>query len=164
MRNSPTETKAMKLGRGAVFLFSILLGMSTHAGDRSIVKIVDIDRAKLDAAELTALSDLPFMKITDGENPSAGVTEDFKSEDGKFIVEQAAYSELSLTIVSTAEAWPVDEFMYILEGQVEITNLDGTSKVYGPGDAFVMPRGFRGTWRQLSPLKKIAVSYSAGAE
>ena len=44
--------------------------------------------------------------------------------------------------------WPVDEFMYFLEGQVEITNEDGSSRIYGPGDAIVMPKGFNGIWRQ----------------
>ncbi len=49
--------------------------------------------------------------------------------------------------------------MYFLEGQVEITNEDGSSKIYGPGDALVMPKGFNGTWRQLGPIKKINISY-----
>ena len=41
-----------------------------------------------------------------------------------------------------------------------IADEEGHSRVYGPGDAFVMPKGFKGTWRQLSPIKKIAVAYT----
>ncbi|MNE77536.1 hypothetical protein D3C80_1738570 [compost metagenome] len=50
--------------------------------------------------------------------------------------------------------------MYIIEGQLEISDEKGNSKVYGPGDAFVMPKGFSGTWRQLSKIKKMTVNYA----
>ena len=65
------------------------------------------------------------------------------------------YSKITLRLSD----WPVDEFMYFLEGQVEITNEDGSSKIYGAGDAIVMPKGFNGIWRQLTPIKKINISY-----
>ena len=45
---------------------------------------------------------------------------------------------------------------------LEIKEEEGESKIYGPGDAIFMPKGFNGTWRQLSPIKKIYVSHSAG--
>jgi uncharacterized cupin superfamily protein len=60
--------------------------------------------------------------------------------------------------------WPVDEFMFIVEGQVEITDASGHSRIYGPGDALVMPRGFTGTWRQLSDIRKMQVSYTPVVE
>ena len=95
------------------------------------------------------------MEVIDGDNPEAGSLKSYKSNDGKFNAGLSHYSKMTLRL----KDWPQDEFMYFLEGQVEITNEDGSSKVYGPGDAIVMPKGFSGTWRQLSTIKKIHVSY-----
>jgi len=51
----------------------------------------------------------------------------------------------------------MDEFIYIIEGQVEMIDTNNNSKIYGPGDMFLIPKGFQGTWRQLALIKKITV-------
>lgn len=117
--------------------------------------IVQLDPSQLGTVELSTVTDYPFMKVIAGDNPVAGGLTGFQSSDGKFEVGFYHGSEVTLRISN----WPVNEFMYFLEGQVEITNEDGSSKIYGPGDALVMPKGFNGTWRQLSPIKKINISY-----
>ena len=117
--------------------------------------IVDLDPSELETVELSAVTDAPFMKAVAGENPVAGGLTSYQSSNGKLSVGFYHGSEVTLRI----SGWPVDEFMYFLEGKVEITNEDGSSKLYGPGDALVMPKGFKGTWRQLGPIKKINVSY-----
>ena len=43
--------------------------------------------------------------------------------------------------------YPCDEFMLVLEGHVIVEN-DHFSQRYNAGDAFLIPRGFRGYWRQ----------------
>ena len=95
------------------------------------------------------------MKVIDGDNPKHGGLSSFTSADGRLQVGLARYSTVTLQLTD----WYAHEFMYFLEGQVEITDEDGSSKIYGPGDAIVMPKGFNGTWRQLSTIKKIHVSY-----
>ena len=75
--------------------------------------------------------------------------------DGKLDV--GIYHGLKVTL--RINGWPVDEVMVFLEGQVEIINEDSTSKIYGPGDMLVMPKGFVGIWRQLGPIKKANISY-----
>lgn len=54
------------------------------------------------------------------------------------------------------ENYPCDEFMYVLEGSVTLENND-FSETYGKGDAFLLPRGFRGFWRQTVPMLKYYV-------
>jgi len=117
--------------------------------------IVDLEPGELETVELSAVTDNPIMKVVAGDNPVAGGLTSYQSSNGKFEVGFYHGSEVKLRISN----WPVHEFMYFLEGQVEITNEDGSSKIYGPGDALVMPKGFNGTWRQLGPIKKINVSY-----
>jgi uncharacterized cupin superfamily protein len=39
---------------------------------------------------------------------------------------------------------------------------DGTAREFGPGDAWVIPSGWRGTWETLEPARKHYVIYEAG--
>lgn len=118
-------------------------------------KITQLNLADLEAVELSAVEDYPFMQVIAGDKPVASGLSSFQSSDGKLDVGFYYGSEVTLRI----NGWPVDEVMVFLEGQVEITDEDGESKVYGPGDMLVMPKGFVGTWRQLGPIKKLNVSY-----
>ncbi len=53
------------------------------------------------------------------------------------------------------------EIAFILEGEVEVTEDDGTVHRVGPGDLLITPRGTRATWHSLSPVKKLWVIYKA---
>ncbi|MEQ8602108.1 MAG: cupin domain-containing protein [Marivibrio sp.] len=52
------------------------------------------------------------------------------------------------------ESYPVDEFMVLIEGTVALDYPDGASQVFGPGAAFLLPKGFRGVWRQEERVVK----------
>ena len=54
------------------------------------------------------------------------------------------------------ESYPCDEFMVVLEGSVTLET-DSFSETYRKGDAFLLPRGFRGIWRQNEPMLKYYV-------
>ena len=120
-------------------------------------KITQLNPADLEAVELSALEDYPFMQVITGNKPVARGVTSFQSSDGKLGVGFYHGSDVILQI----NGWPVDEVMVFLEGQVEIINQDGSSKIFGPGEMLVMPKGFIGTWRQLGPIKKLNVSYQA---
>jgi uncharacterized cupin superfamily protein len=47
------------------------------------------------------------------------------------------------------------EIAYILEGRVEVTDDDGEVHVAGPGDILVTPKGSKGYWKNLTPVKKV---------
>ncbi len=51
--------------------------------------------------------------------------------------------------------YPVDEFMYLLEGTLRIGLPDGTDVVVGRGQAFVIPKGFVCQWKQAGYVRKI---------
>lgn len=48
-----------------------------------------------------------------------------------------------------------DELCHILEGTVRLTDTDGMAKTFGPGDSFVVAAGFKGTWENLTPVRKV---------
>jgi len=57
------------------------------------------------------------------------------------------------------------EIAYIIEGEVEITEEDGEVHVAGAGDIVVTPKGSKGFWKNLSPVKKVWGIYEeAGAD
>ncbi|MFL2811232.1 MAG: cupin domain-containing protein [Paracoccaceae bacterium] len=118
-------------------------------------KIMQLNPHDLEAVKLSAVEDRPFMQVIASDKPVAGGMSSFQSSDGKLDVGFYHGSEVTLQI----NGWPVDEVMIFLEGQVEITNQDGLSRIYGPGEMLVMPKGFIGTWRQIGSIKKLNVSY-----
>lgn len=50
--------------------------------------------------------------------------------------------------------WPYDEFCVLLAGRVVITPQDGQAREYRQGDAFVIPKGFTGTWDVQETIRK----------
>ena len=46
------------------------------------------------------------------------------------------------------------EFCHLLEGKVVLTSDAGREWRFGPGDAWVIPAGFSGTWETLEPARK----------
>lgn len=49
----------------------------------------------------------------------------------------------------------------ILEGPVRIADLDSNAIEFGAGSTFVLPAGFKGTWKTLEPMKKIYVIWQS---
>lgn len=117
--------------------------------------VIDISPDAPPDLALKPVQDYPFMQVMAGDKPVYGSREDFVSRDRKLRVDYSQYSTMTLKLVD----WPADEFMFFVEGQVEITDAQGLGKIYGPGDMILMPKGFSGTWRQLSPIRKISVTY-----
>ncbi len=59
---------------------------------------------------------------------------------------------------------PYHEVAYIIEGELEITDDDGDVHAAGPGDIVITPKGSKGYWKNLTPVKKVWGIYEeAGA-
>lgn len=59
------------------------------------------------------------------------------------------------------EAAPYDEFVYLLEGRIDVIDDQGAVESYAAGDSFVMPRGCRCTWDVKEPVRKLYVVLTA---
>lgn len=55
------------------------------------------------------------------------------------------------------ESAPYDEFVYLLEGRIDIIDDAGNVESYKAGDSFVMPRGCKCTWDVKEPVRKLYV-------
>jgi uncharacterized cupin superfamily protein len=51
--------------------------------------------------------------------------------------------------------YPVDEFMLLLEGQVEMVMPGGAQVIIKPGEAFVIPKGLDCQWKMPDTVRKI---------
>ena len=61
------------------------------------------------------------------------------------------------------EAAPYDEFVYLLQGRIDVIDDEGGVESYRAGDSFVMPRGCKCTWDVKEPVRKLYVVLTATA-
>ena len=62
--------------------------------------------------------------------------------------------------VLVPDNYPNDEYCRVLEGTLTITNADGSTADFGPGDSFVIPKGWSGRWHMKTRFKKQFVAYA----
>ncbi len=60
-------------------------------------------------------------------------------------------------------AYTEEEYCQILAGHSIITDAQGSAVTVTPGDSFVIPKGFTGTWEVVELTRKIYVIYEAQA-
>ena len=73
--------------------------------------------------------------------------------------------ELSVVVVESTPALTshrdkplgYDEFVLVLNGKLVLTEPDGTVHEFTPGQAFVVPKGYRGTWEQFGDYRELAI-------
>lgn len=134
-------------------LMTSITSACAHASE-SHPSVVSVDVVPLATAKPNPVPEDQAMTISDGKGATAKEAYVYQSTDQKFVVGVASYEPITLEI----DGWPYDEYMLILSGKLEVVDADG-SHFYGPGQGFVMPKGFKGTWRVIEPIEKVAVAY-----
>jgi hypothetical protein len=84
----------------------------------------------------------------------------YRSADRKFTV---ALWESGPGVLKT-DAYPHDEYCLVLAGHLIITNRSGRREEFGPGDTFVIPKGWAGTWNMTTRFKKQYVAFAEAQE
>jgi uncharacterized cupin superfamily protein len=100
---------------------------------------------------------LPAEKLIAG-NPKQTAWQQYADASGKLFA-GAWHSEVGKWRVSYTE----EEYCQVLQGVSIITDGSGHSVTVRPGDRFVIPSGFVGTWEVVEPTKKLYVIYEPGA-
>jgi hypothetical protein len=151
------QVSAQTVCRTLVLGVGLLLG-TAYADDATPAPAPAMIRVQRDLTRTApqAVTDISIWKVVAGNHPEGRNLVAFASSEGKFIVEVASYDKMELML----KDWPVDEFMYFLEGTVEITDSAGMTQRVTTGDTIVLPKGFNGRWKELTPIKKISVFYS----
>jgi uncharacterized cupin superfamily protein len=71
---------------------------------------------------------------------------------------QVAFWESKAGVLKT-DNYPMDEFIYVLEGHLVTTDANGTRREFRAGDTFILPKGWAGTWDMKTDFKKMLVNY-----
>jgi uncharacterized cupin superfamily protein len=95
-------------------------------------------------------------KLLEG-NPKQSVWMKYTDSTNRFFVGTWS-SEVGKWKISYTE----EEYCELLEGRSVIADAAGNSVTVSTGDAFVIPRGFVGTWEVVLPTRKKFVIYEAG--
>ncbi len=112
------------------------------------------------ASQLTELEDwgpltLPLAQPLEGEMATRGITQ-WASEDGR--IETGTWEcEPGLS------RWEFEgngEFIHLLSGSIEVTPDGGETVTLGPGDSMTFPKGWTGTWRITSTMRKVYTVFS----
>jgi uncharacterized cupin superfamily protein len=56
------------------------------------------------------------------------------------------------------EPWPYIEICVIKMGRVAVADNDGCRREFGPGDSFIVPKGFVGEWVTLETATKVFIA------
>ena len=97
------------------------------------------------------ISTLPAAKLLSG-NPVQRVWNAYADPDGRFFAGHWESEPGKWSIRYTEQ-----EYCEILAGRSVITDAAGAATEVGPGDRFVIPAGFEGTWEVLETTRKIYV-------
>jgi uncharacterized cupin superfamily protein len=90
--------------------------------------------------------------------PRTLVVNRYEEPSGQFFA-----GDWSSTVGKWHVAYSEHEFCHLLEGKVVLTSDTGSQWHFGPGDAWVIPAGFSGTWETLEPARKrYAIFEAAG--
>jgi uncharacterized cupin superfamily protein len=79
-------------------------------------------------------------------------------KSGVYAGNKVAFWESEAGVLKSSN-YPMDEFIYVLEGIVVTTDADGTRREFRAGDTFVLPKGWVGTWDMKTHFKKIIVNF-----
>ncbi len=99
---------------------------------------------------------LPPAKRVAG-NPLQTVRLQYTDPSGRFLV-----GEWSSEPGCWRVAYTEEEYCRMIEGTCVITDAAGHAVTVRAGDAFVVPRGFTGTWEVVEPARKSFVIYEPG--
>ena len=109
-----------------------------------------------DDAISQAVHTIPFDPAAQGDAGARVTTKLWYSDpDGAFRsgfwAAQPGKAEISYT---------KDELCMLLEGVVRLTATDGAVATYRAGDTFIIPKGFKGTWETVEPVRKFFATYA----
>lgn len=107
-----------------------------------------------DSLKLEPCSVVPPEAVIDGSPQEQGAVV-LESKDGKMVIgiwESTPYAE-------AFDDYPGDEFCQVLSGKVTLTDDAGNSKTFEAGDSYVLPKGFKGTFRVVETMRKYYALY-----
>lgn len=100
--------------------------------------------------------------------PGVGLDEDHELGRGHFYYRSQRDPRVSAGVfleeplATGLEAWPFSELVYLLDGELTLTDAGGRRETFVAGDIVLVPRGVPIEWRHDEPIRKYFVVFDAG--
>ena len=139
----------------SVLCCALYLGIpgATAAFADDTVKPVALDRDKIAGLGLAAIPPDAYKDILVGGELNMRVAMLFQGKELRVEVFECTPAKTNHKTRPT----DADEFVYVLSGKLILTETNGTSHEYRPGDSLVLPAGYTGTWEMQGNYREIAI-------
>jgi uncharacterized cupin superfamily protein len=98
-------------------------------------------------------------KVKDGDGTAVDITT-FASKDGKFTT---GMYQAGAEHEEYKDGYEVNEYIYLIKGNIKLTSTDGAVIMVGPGEAATIPKGWKGRW-DTDGYTKLWVIYDPAAK
>ena len=118
------------------------------------MKVLKLAPEGADKIKLEPCAVVPPEAVIDGKPEEQGAVV-LESADGRFIAgiwQSTPYAE-------AFDGYPGDEFCQVLSGKVTLTDADGNESTFVAGESYVVPKGFKGTFRVVETMRKYYAMY-----
>ena len=139
------------LFRALSLCVALLVGTTVFADDN--VAPVQLDRDKIAGIGLTAIPPDAFKDILESGELKMRVATLFEGKELRVEIFESTPAKTNHRKRPTDG----DEFVYVLSGKLILTEPNGTSHEYHPGDSLVLPVGYTGTWEMQGNYREIAI-------
>jgi uncharacterized cupin superfamily protein len=133
--------------------FATIVWAGSAVGAEESSSPVRLDPAKMAGLDLTAIPPDAYADILVGGELNMRVAPLFEGKELRVSIFESTPAKTNHRTRPTDG----DEFVYVLSGKLILTEPNGTSHEYLPGDAFVLPVGYMGTWEMQGNYREIAV-------
>lgn len=136
---------------GAILAASALIASTTSAQESPAPVRMDPD--KMAGLELTPIPNDGFVDILVEGELEFEIASLFDGEELQVVVVESTPAKTD----HRNRPLEYDEFVLVLNGKIVLTEPDGTVHEFTPGQAFVVPKGYRGTWEQHGDYRELAI-------
>lgn len=119
---------------------------------------VRLDADKMAGLDLTAIPPDAYQDILVGGELNMRVASLFEGSELRVSIFESTPAKTDHRTRPT----DVDEFVYVLSGKLILTEPNGTRHEFVPGQAFVLPVGYTGTWEMQGNYRELVVLMQKG--
>lgn len=112
--------------------------------------------------DIATFSNKPLTQSSETIDPTSVVSSGPITERTDVLHTDASGKQTAGVWESDPGIWTIDtqedEFIHLMEGGIRLVDEEGAEVTYGPGDSFLVPFGFKGTWESIGHVRKIFVA------
>ena len=119
---------------------------------KAVIAPVELERRKLGGVDLPVeAAYIDPSSLLEGKSKPRGEVLFRGAELIVEVYEDEAYK------MALSEPFPHDEYIYILSGELILTDTAGVERTYAAGDSLVTPKGFTGIWQTRGTFRELIV-------